>query len=92
MIQEKYESTYESENIKCPYCGKFISDSWEYNFNDDSIEIECSNCDKKFLAGESVIRNYTGKADCELNNEKHEFVKQEGYFKCKICGEIKSKL
>ncbi len=91
MIQEKYEDTYESENIKCPYCGCFISDSWKYDFNDDTIECECPECDKKFWAGESVIRTYTGKADCKLNKKRHQFVKQKGYFKCEICGMIKSK-
>jgi len=89
----KYEETLESQDLKCPYCGEMIGDSWELNFNDDAVEIEC-DCGKKFWGSEIVIRDFKGTADCELNNEKHEFEEvTNDCLKCKICGkyELKSK-
>ena len=91
MITEKYESTFEGKDLKCPYCGEFYSDSWEIDFNDDAIEIEC-DCGKKFYGSESIIRNYKAEADCELNKENHNFVDTlNGCEKCSICGRIEVK-
>lgn len=88
MIEIK--ETYESEDLQCPYCKEFISDSWEYNFDDDSLEIEC-DCGKKFYGSESIIRNYIGKANCELNGTKHNYqkVKDYSFVECKTCGDSK---
>ncbi len=88
MINVKYDSTYESACLKCPYCGQENGDAWEIEFDDGQIEIEC-DCGKKFWGSESRIINYEGQADCELNGGKHDLepTGNEGQFKCKICGQ-----
>ena len=91
MITVKYEETLESQDLKCPYCGDFIGDSWEFVTSEDSIEIEC-DCGKKFWGSEIVIRDFKGTADCGLNNREHEFEDvSSDCLKCKICGDFKLK-
>jgi hypothetical protein len=90
MTTEKYPYTYESSGntITCPYCG-LEDDVHEYDFNDDSIIIECE-CGKKFYCSECRSVSYTGTANCELNGEQHIYVDTlRGYEKCNICGDIK---
>ena len=89
-MNPKFEETLEDENLKCPYCGEMISDSWEYRFDGDTIEIEC-DCGKKFYGDEIVTRSYKGRANCELNGDKHIFEKVKGFDLriCKICGYYK---
>ena len=90
MIRPKFEETLEDMDLMCPYCNESIGDSWEYNFDDDSIEIEC-DCGKKFYGSVIETRSYKGRADCVLNGEKHDFKNLKGYNlkKCEICGDIK---
>ena len=91
-INVEYEGNLERSDLKCPYCDEFQSDSWEINFNDDRIEIECCECGKKFWGTEIVTRDFKSEADCELNKEEHKFeISGEGWLKCKVCGEIKLK-
>jgi len=83
--------TYESVDLKCPYCGEFQSDSWEIDFNDNRVKIEC-DCGKKFWGSEHITRNYEGNPDCELNGEEHDFEEfSNRTLKCKKCGVIKLK-
>ena len=39
----EYEETLESEDIKCPYCGEFMSDSWEI-VRSDRLKEQISEC------------------------------------------------
>ena len=88
MINVKYDRTIESDCLKCPYCDSENSDTWEIDFNDDKIEIEC-DCGKKFWGERCTMITYRGEADCELNKEKHDLepTSNKGQFECKICGE-----
>ena len=91
MINIKYEETLESNDLKCPYCGEFMDDSWEIVKSDDRVEVECE-CGKKFWASEIVIRDFKGEADCELNGEQHQFEEAtKDCMKCKVCGEFRLK-
>jgi len=90
MINTKHEETLEGNDLQCPYCLNWISDSWELVKEDDRVEIDC-DCGKKFWGSEQVIRNFKGEADCELNNEEHLFEKNHtGHWNCKICGLFQS--
>lgn len=88
MINPEYDSTYESDCLKCPYCEQEDKDAWEINFNDDKVEIEC-DCGKKFWGEMVQMISYRGEADCELNGNKHalESTGNKGQSKCKICGQ-----
>jgi len=88
MINPEYDSTYESDCLKCPYCGQENNDAWEINFNDNKIEIEC-DCGKKFWGSKSTIINYSGEADCKLNGGTHDLIptSNKGQFECEICGQ-----
>jgi uncharacterized protein (UPF0212 family) len=91
MTEEQFEYTYEDDDFKCPYCGEYISDSWEVAKEGDSVEIECA-CGKKFLGELVVNRSYKATADCEINKEEHKWEDiNMGCLKCSICGAIKIK-
>jgi len=93
IISEEYNSTWESDCLKCPYCGNENSDAWEIDFDDDKIEIDC-DCGKKFYGLKHVSINYEGEADCELNGGEHklESTGNEGQYKCNICGKYVHKI
>lgn len=52
--------TYSDYNIKCPYCGYIIQDSWEYGSITDE-EIECPECMKIMKVTSSHVVSYTAK-------------------------------
>lgn len=89
------------DSIICPYCKEEQGDMWEVR-EDEGIE-ECPKCSKKFYWRRRVEVEYITNADCELNNEKHNFIEpnewmkhSEGYeFKiceCSKCSEYESKI
>jgi len=83
--------TFESEDLRCPYCKELISDSWECFNEDEESEIEC-DCGKKFYGYKQISVSYKGVPNCELNNKKHDYIKIESrsFKKCSECGDIKS--
>lgn len=66
------EELYNHE-ITCPYCGYEYSESYDYGLDRDGdcTDMECPNCEKKFLASVDVTISYSTKALCEENNIKH---------------------
>lgn len=88
MINPEFDYTWESDGLKCPYCGQKNTDAWEIDFDDDKLEIEC-DCGKTFWGTRNTTINYEGKADCELNEQKHDLepTHNKGQFECKICGQ-----
>ena len=47
-----------TQEIKCPNCGREYSDSWEYN-NDEGCDIECASCGDEFHLEVIVDVTYT---------------------------------
>jgi len=87
------EKLYENE-VTCPYCGYSISDSWDLDGDDGEDDVmECGNCWKKFVWWRNIRISYSSKADCELNNEPHEFdvheIDDKEHKVCIKCGNIK---
>ena len=95
-ILGKYDETCESQGYKCPYCGEqHFCDDWGYDY--DGEKLQCEECKKYFYATASHTTDFRSRADCELNDEKHQFEfrtfndPNEGAFFCKVCGECKLK-
>lgn len=64
-----------TDEIVCPYCGHWQSDSWEASDSSDCEE--CSECGKKFVYESETIRQFTTrKADC-LNGAEHPWKKMD---------------
>ena len=78
---------------KCPYCDTSVEVSWEDDIRDQDIEAECSDCNKKFFT--HAYTQYFNTRSCKLNQEEHDFVKEEENIlegfdyvpKCLKCGE-----
>jgi hypothetical protein len=57
----KPETTYESENIRCPYCLAMQSDSWELGDGGEECDTtECWKCEKNFTWSRTFIITYKG--------------------------------
>lgn len=41
--------TFRQPLITCPYCGYKNPYSWEFAYLDDSVTIECGECEKPFF-------------------------------------------
>lgn len=47
---------------RCPYCGHRYQDAWElFEGDDDTNEIECGKCEKKYQSTSSVSITYISK-------------------------------
>lgn len=64
------------DEIKCPYCGREETDSWERNMSDGDVEyIECGNCYDTF------------RTTCEIQVSYHSESLERG--ECVSCGDEK---
>ncbi len=55
------ETTYESSDVRCPYCLELQSDSWELGDGGEGCDtIECGHCEKEFTWERSVSVTYKG--------------------------------
>lgn len=89
LVFPKYENKTDDELI-CPYCEWTFSDSWESCSEDSQDQIDCPKCEKKFWGYSSKSIDYHSRADCKLNNEEHSYDNvNNGWLKCKICGDLK---
>lgn len=79
--------------IECPYCGDMMEWCGDPIGEDETVEHECENCEKKFIFTVSYSVDYwPEKADC-LNDGEHDWepivgVPKEYYkgrFRCKTC-------
>jgi len=52
--------------VTCPYCGYEDRDSWDHEFGDGQLEIECEECQKKFTAVRYVVIYYSSRAHASL--------------------------
>lgn len=50
--------TEHTDEIICPYCGNKISDSWEYNNNEEG-EIHCDECENDFYYSVHISASYS---------------------------------
>ena len=61
VVKKEYNCDYQTE-IVCPYCGKVVSDSWEYREGvepNQDTEIQCPNCDEDFFFSFDVSVTYS---------------------------------
>lgn len=67
------------DTVECPYCEKDVSichDDGAYYNDDETEEIECDHCEKKFLVRSSMSWDFCGeKAEC-LNDGNHHWKKR----------------
>lgn len=48
-----------TDEIVCPHCGYIHSDSWDFFGNTNTIEVECSECEKSFECEREFETHYT---------------------------------
>lgn len=64
-------NTENTRNIICPYCGYEDLDSWEMTSEteeEETIKIECTNCEKKFDLIYHIVLTYSS---FKLKNKEH---------------------
>lgn len=53
-------------DIRCPYCGHYFKESWEYgNAGEDDFEVECGECERKFDVSRRIDVFYSSKTKAE---------------------------
>jgi hypothetical protein len=94
-----HEGTHQ---IVCPYCGYEHTDSWELVDEEYPCaqSVQCSSCEKKFMAESFTVTKYnTNKADC-LNGGEHDWnewskgvpsVLKRQYRQCNGCNKKESR-
>lgn len=83
------ERTDDNDSI-CPYCGESYQVEGE-DYSEDSQEIECGECGKKYWLQTTFSISHTSTPDCELNGEEHQYLLNEAgtaYF-CSVCEKCK---
>jgi len=67
LSSEPEDEVISDDEIKCPYCGAEVSDSWEYSDSDD--EHECSDCGSIYAYERRVEVSYCS-TPVKKNEEK----------------------
>ena len=69
------KETYAENELTCPYCNYKHDESYEFfgNTGDECTTHECHNCEKTFHASRDISITYSGKSDCELNGNVHDW-------------------
>lgn len=66
-------STYESQDLECPYCGKFEEASPDCHEPNQIFQHECRHCEKNYTFTIEYSPNYyTSEAAC-LNGGEHDW-------------------
>jgi hypothetical protein len=89
MSESTYTETWSNSERTCPYCK--ASHRPEHDATSEDVRIEeCSACEKKYYAHDSLTITLYGKPDCELNGERHMYTlrhfrdgHKHGY--CSVC-------
>ena len=86
----KFEEHADPNNSICPYCSHSYQVESE-DYNEDTREIECDDCGKKYLEHQVFAVETTTEPDCDLNKENHDYVRvgERNLMKCSICGKYK---
>lgn len=61
-----------TDEVVCPFCGYEFSDSWDFNFQGNEMEIECGNeaCEKTFLCSPYyAVTYYSDKPKVKATND-----------------------
>jgi len=71
---------FAENEIVCPFCGKKVSDSWEFGNGEegDIGEIECSNCSRMFYATRQVTVSYSSWPNLEADVWEKDDVFEDG--------------
>jgi len=88
----KYEEQYDGSDSICPYCKHSYQVESE-DYSEESQEIQCDECGKKYYLHQYFSISHHSTPDCELNGEKHQFeligLKNGSAYFCKICDKCK---
>ena len=87
-----------TEDVKCPYCGKWqeINHDDGYGYEEGQVHEQECTCGKTFVYSTSAIYYYEAeKAPCK-NGGEHDFKQSEGYpsgymknrQRCQVCDEV----
>lgn len=92
-ILPKYERRCDNNSSICPYCGVGYQVESE-DYSEDTREIECDECGKKYFLHQSFSVYHHTKPDCILNGEEHQYRRvsikgREAYF-CSVCDDCKA--
>ncbi len=65
-IERRFEEERKLEDIRCPYCGSVQDDETRsshvtYWGEDEAKEVECDDCERKFMVKEEVTRHFPTK-------------------------------
>ncbi len=87
-MSERYEEQCDGGDAICPYCKATFQPEAE-DYSEDSREIECDECGKKYWLHQSFTVDHWTKPDCALNGEAHVWDSRarfpDSHF-CEVCG------
>lgn len=84
----EHEEQCDSADSICPYCKATFQVEAE-DYSEDSREIECHECGKKYWLYQSFTVDHWTKPDCALNGEAHKWERKPKYPDnqwCEVCG------
>jgi DNA-directed RNA polymerase subunit RPC12/RpoP len=90
----KYTDNSNDDGIECPYCGdkSFVEAE---SYSEDTREVECDACEKKFWQNESFTVSHEARPDCDLNGSQHQWEpitlrSGKSHDFCAECGECRA--
>jgi DNA-directed RNA polymerase subunit RPC12/RpoP len=61
LTMNQPETTYEDSDVRCPYCLKMQSDSWELGNGGEYCDtMECGSCGREFIWSRTIMISYKG--------------------------------
>lgn len=88
----EFEEQVDDAEAICPYCMATHQPEAE-DYSEDSREIECYECGKKYWLNQSFSVSHWAKPDCALNGTEHVWETKPKYPEhkwCVVCGKCES--
>lgn len=85
--EAKFQAGMDDAVVRCPYCKHEYQPEAE-DYSEDTREVECSECEKKYWLHQSFSVDHHVKPDCELNGEQHKWdvvTRHPLYQSCDVC-------
>ena len=68
----KYDETFDSTEMECPYCGSKHQPEAEDWDEDESVE-GCEDCGNSYHVHQSFDVTHHARPDCEINGKAHKY-------------------